>query len=118
MVPQPPNFTPSWINQNQRRDNRLDEAIFVAICVAVGYWIGKHWYLRAVRFLTGGVLGYIVGLVGIGALLSGNTSSAATWLTVILAIIPAVLLGELLARFGGQGAEVRHQTTGKGRHAA
>lgn len=97
------------MNQNQRRDSGLGEVVFIAICAAIGYWISRHWYSRTVRFLTGAGIGYLGGLVGIGAAFAGNTSSAAVWLTVILAAVPAVIFGEVLARFAGKAAEARHQ---------
>jgi hypothetical protein len=102
----PNNFEPSWVNQ--RRDNDFGGLIFIAICAAIGWWLHKHWYSKAVRFVTGAGIGYLVGLVGIGALFAGNQSSAAVRLTMALSAIPAIGLGEHLAKFTGKDAEDRH----------
>jgi hypothetical protein len=110
----PNNFEPSWINQPRR--NAAEDVFWIVVLTALAVWIAKHWYSKAVRFVTGAGIGYLAGLIAIGSLFSGNQASAAVWLTVTLAAVPAVFLGGLLASFAGKGAEARHQAKYGGRH--
>jgi ABC-type thiamin/hydroxymethylpyrimidine transport system permease subunit len=111
----PNNLDPSWANQPRR--SAAEDVFWLVVLTALAVWIVKHWSSKAVRFITGAGIGYVVGLIVIGALFLGNQSPAAAWLTVTLAIVPAVFLGGLLARFAGKGAETRHQAKYRGRRA-
>lgn len=93
----PNNFTPSWVSQaNRRRDNVLGDIVILALLAALVYVIRRNWHHKTCRFLTGAGIGYFAGLIAFGSLF------ASAWAILGLSALPAIALGELLARFAGK----------------
>jgi hypothetical protein len=98
----PNNFTPSWVNQaNRRRDNVLGDIVILALLAALVYVIRRNWHHKTCRFLTGAGIGYFAGLIAFGSVF------ASAGAILGLSLLPAIALGELLARFAGK-SETAH----------
>jgi hypothetical protein len=100
----PNNFDPGWVSQaNRRRDNVLGDVVFLALVAALVYVIRRNWHHKTCRFLTGAGIGYFAGLIAFGSLF------ASAWAILALSILPAIALGELLARFAGKSETAGHK---------
>jgi hypothetical protein len=96
VITMPNNFTPSWLSQANRRRDGLDGLVFLALLAALVYVIRRNWHHKTCRFLTGAGIGYFAGLIAFGSLF------ASAWAILGLSALPAIALGELLARFAGK----------------
>jgi hypothetical protein len=99
----PQNYTQGWVNQaNRRRDNVLGDIVILALLGALVYVIRRNWRHKVCRFLTGAGIGCFAGLIAFGSLF------ASAWPILGLSALPAIVLGELLARFAGKSETAGH----------